>query len=215
MKKLFLLVLLLIPLSSVLAVDNADDEYARMPVKFVNCLSSTSLYVENDSKKFRLRLLAIDTEDGELNREIEEYVCSTVKNAQKLEIQYDRASSKKDKYNRDLVWLYVDDVTLQELLLARGYGQVNFIQGEYANLDHLCSIQRTSIINKLGIWNYPDIEEAYCQSGLDIHSDNPITNASQTEDIKKYDTHKLYYLIFLNALIILLLLSFKIRKVGI
>ena len=92
----------------------------RVSVKFEACVDGDTIKVILDDKKTTVRFLAIDTPEtvhptkGEqpFGKEASNYTCDKVKNAKKLEIEYDEGSTKTDKYNRALGWVFIDDTLL-------------------------------------------------------------------------------------------------------
>ncbi|MGX9136193.1 thermonuclease family protein [Rummeliibacillus sp. JY-2-4R] len=58
------------------------------------------------------------------------YTCSKLKNAKKIQSQYD--GPKKDKYGRTLVWVFVDGKLLQESLVKKGYVEKSYDYGTYS-----------------------------------------------------------------------------------
>ncbi|MDE5629981.1 MAG: thermonuclease family protein [Bacilli bacterium] len=213
MKKAVLLFISLIVLTT-----NTHAEEVTMPkedkkeVTLVNCLSSTNSWYEVDGKVKRIRLLAYDPEDGSLSSEIDEYACSLLKNAKKIEVEYDLRALEKDKYNRELAWVYVDGKLLQDILIQKGYGQVNYVTSDYKYLSDLCASEKNAIIDKLGIWNYPNIKEQYCKSGIDIN--NALQEQQKAdEEEESFNVRTLHYLLFINSGIVLLcLLLIRLKR---
>lgn len=200
---LFISLVVLIPSAKADELINRIQE--KKEVSLINCLSSTTSWFSVDGKVRRIRLLAYDSEDGELNQEIDNYACSLLKGANKIEVEYDAKALKKDKYNRELAWIYVDGKLLQEELIEKGFGQVNYVNSEYKYLDNLCESEKSALTNLLGIWNYPNIKEKYCKSGVTIKN-NQNYEEEQEEEKLIYDVKNLYYLLFINSGIVLLAL---------
>ena len=144
------------------------DTPIKIETKLINCTSSSNIWMSIDGNDTRINLLAYDKEDGNLNSEIDKYICDTLSNAKKIEIEYDEKITTTDKYNRVQVWLYVDDKLFQNELISKGYGQVNYILDDYKYLTELCNTQKLAISNSLGIWNYEGIKESYCKSGIKV-----------------------------------------------
>lgn len=206
MKKVVLLFISLMFLaSSVNADESVNQVQERKEITLINCLSSTTSWFSIDGNVTRIRLLAYDPEDGKLNQEIDDYACSLLKNANKIEVEYDSKSLKKDKYNRELAWVYIDGKLLQDELIKKGYGQVNYVNSDYKYLNNLCESEKEALTNKSGIWTYPDIKEKYCKSGIDIKN-NQNQKSEQKEESITYDVRNLYYLLFINSGIVLLTL---------
>ncbi len=206
MKRAVLLFISLIVFTSYVYADEVKTPILeKIEIKLVNCESAMTSWYELDGNIKIIRPLAYDSEDGDLNQEIDNYACSLLKNAQKIEIEYDLRALEKDKYNRDLAWIYVDGKLLQEELIQKGYGQVNYVTADYQYLNNLCEVEKTAISQKRGVWNYPQIKEKYCKSGIDINNTNKEEDKQITEE-KKYDLKNLYYLLFIDSGIILLTL---------
>ena len=114
-----------------------------------------------DNKKTTVRFLAIDTPEtvhptkGEepYGKEASNYTCDKVKNAKKLELEYDEGSTKTDKYSRALAWVFVDDNLLQKDLVSLGYAKVAYLYGDYKYTDELKEIEKTAKSKKLGVWS--------------------------------------------------------------
>lgn len=206
MKKAVLLFISLIFFTTNALADEVENPVLeKKEVKLVNCEGATTSWYEVDDNIKRIRLLAYDPDNGDLNLEIDEYACNKLKNAKKIEIEYDQKALEKDKYNRELAFIYVDGSLLQEELIKKGYGQVNFITAEYQHLTTLCEAEKSAILSKSGIWNYAGIKESYCKSGININNtEEEIKEETLTE--KEYNMRDLYYLLFIDSGIVLLVL---------
>lgn len=162
MKKYLLLIILFLPLMVV----NAEE---KQEVTLVKCVDGDTATFSLNGEDVKFRFLAIDTPETvhptkgeeEGGKAASEYTCEALTNASKIEILYDEKSSKTDKYGRGLAWIYVDDVLLQEDLVAQGYAEVAYIYGNYSLVPYLCEVQSKAKEAKLGIWS-TDREEGYC-----------------------------------------------------
>ncbi len=138
----------------------------RVSVKFESCVDGDTIKVILDDKKTTVRFLAIDTPEtkhptkGEqpFGKEASNYTCDKVKNAKKLEIEYDKGSSKVDKYDRALGWIFVDDSLLQKELISLGYAKVAYLYGDYKYTDELKEEESIAKSKKLGIWSLNEEE---------------------------------------------------------
>ena len=184
------------------------DTPIKIETKLINCTSSSNIWMSIDGKDTRINLLAYDKEDGNLNSEIDKYICDTLSNAKKIEIEYDEKITTTDKYNRVQVWLYVDDKLFQNELISKGYGQVNYILDDYKYLTELCNTQKLAISNSLGIWNYEGIKESYCKSGIKVGEKIEDKKDEETT-IKRYDTKTIYLILVFSSGIVLLLLIMR------
>ena len=133
----------------------------KVAVKFEGCVDGDTIKVMLDNKKTTVRFLAIDTPEtvhptkGEepYGKEASNYTCDKVKNAKKLELEYDEVSTKTDKYSRALAWVFVDDNLLQKDLVSLGYAKVAYLYGDYKYTDELKEIEKTAKSKKLGVWS--------------------------------------------------------------
>ena len=207
-KILFFILISLILIPQVKAEDETLDDNNKIDIELIKCDSISNIWVNISDEVKRIHLLAFEMESGYLDNEINQYVCNTLNNATSLQIEYD--IKKNDKYNRELVYLYVDDSMLQEKLLKNGFGQVNNVQGDYKYLTSFCDIQKEAIIKKIGIWNYPNIAEKYCNSGVEIGS---YYKEEKNETEKKvFPIKNLRFMVFLNSGILLLVILLKRNK---
>lgn len=133
----------------------------RVSVKFEACVDGDTIKVILDDKKTTVRFLAIDTPEtvhptkGEqpFGKEASNYTCNKVKNAKKLEIEYDEGSTKTDKYNRTLGWVFIDDTLLQKDLVSLGYAKVAYLYGDYKYTEDLKKEESIAKSKKLGVWS--------------------------------------------------------------
>ena len=157
--------------------------YAKETVKFSDCVDGDTIKVLLDNKEYTARLLAIDTPESVhptkeveyYGKEASDYTCNKIKNAKKIEIEYDDNSDKMDKYDRLLVWVFIDNVLLQKDLVENGYAKVAYIYDDYKYTSELETAQEQASAKNIGIWN----EEAKSK----YNSDNNIT-----EDITDDET---------------------------
>lgn len=138
---------------------------SKIEVKLEKCVDGDTAWFILDNETIKTRFLAIDTpeytkEIEKYGKESSEYTCTLLTNANKIEIEYDSNSDKLDKYNRHLVWVFVDNKLLQEKLLEKGYANIEYIYGEYKYLDNLYKIENQAKKNKVGIWN-DEVEPNY------------------------------------------------------
>ena len=210
MKKIIMLISLLFLTTNVYATELEEkpiDEITPIGVQanLVRCTTSTNIWLNIKGEDTRVVLLAYGKEEGELNRDIDTYICDTLTNAKQIFVEYDDAVTGLDNYNRTPVWIRVDGILLQDLLIKNGYGQVNYIQGDYKYLEQLCETQKYAISASLGVWNYPEIKEVYCKSGIKVGEKIEEEKEEITEE-KRYDLKKLYFILVIDSGIVLLLL---------
>lgn len=129
-------------------------------VTLSKCVDGDTARFILDEEEVRARFLAIDTPESvhpNINPEVygkdaSEYTCKLLTNATKIELEYDDNSDKQDKYNRELVWVFVDGELLQEKLISVGYAEVKYLYGDYKYTEQLNKVQEKAKEDKLGIW---------------------------------------------------------------
>lgn len=136
----------------------------KIEVKFSKCVDGDTIKLKINGKKERVRLLAIDTPESVTpNKPVEAYgkeasnlTCDLVKNANKIEIEYDINSDKEDKYGRILAYVYVDGKMIQEELLSKGLARVAYLYSNYQYTEKFKELESVAKENKLGLWNLDD-----------------------------------------------------------
>lgn len=140
----------------------------RIKVVLDSCIDGDTANVLLDDNTIKIRFLAIDTPEtkhptiGEepFGREASEFTCNKLTNASKIEIEYDANSDKVDKYNRHLVWVWIDDYLLQDEIIKEGLAEVAYLYGDYKYTGTLEDHQTNAQVNKIGIWgDYVETKE--------------------------------------------------------
>lgn len=149
----------------------------RLEVIFNGCIDGDTANILLDDEEIKIRFLAIDTPEtkhptkGEepFGKAASEYTCSRLQNAKKIEIEYDSNSDKIDKYDRHLVWVWVDDYLLQDEIIKEGLAEVAYLYGDYKYTGTLEDHQSIAKVNKVGKWGEYEKKEAnYLIVGLII-----------------------------------------------
>lgn len=153
MKKIlfFMLILLLTPTIIL----------AKEEVYFSKCIDGDTANIIKDGEEIKIRMLAVDTPETKhptkgvepFGKEASTFTCNTLKNANKLEIEYDENSDKKDKYDRELVWLFADGNLIQESLVEKGLAKVAYLYDDYKYTDILLIKEKEAKKKKFGIWS--------------------------------------------------------------
>lgn len=133
----------------------------KKTVYFSDCIDGDTAKVLLNNKEIKIRFLAIDT--PEVNHpkkgkepygsEASAYTCNALKKAKKIEIEYDSNSSKFDKYNRHLVWVFVDNNLLQSSLIDKGLAKVAYLYDDYKYTSILEAKELIAKKNHIGVWN--------------------------------------------------------------
>ena len=191
--------------------NEVDNETEKIQVTF-------SKKVDGDTAKFKLngeiitvRFLGIDTPEtvhptkGEepYGKEASNFTEEKLKNATKIELEYDKNSSKTDKYERHLAWIWVDDILLQNELVKNGLAKTYMLQDNYKYADVLQESEQEAKSQKLNIWsNEGDEVESQTKSNADNES------SSETEE---YTTTEIIIMICVFAIGVIFKISKKKR----
>lgn len=155
MKKILVFILFFISTTIVNAETNT------FSVEFSKCVDGdTAKFIYKDNE-ITARFLAIDTpetvhptkEIEEYGKDASEYTCNELKKAKKIKLEYDEEAEKTDKYDRHLVWVFVDNNLLQTKLVNKGYASIAYVYGDYKYIEDLKIAEKNAKENKIGIWN--------------------------------------------------------------
>jgi len=150
--------------------------------------------IDGDSAKFKdsagvvstYRFLAIDapnvshpTKGAEpWGKEASEYVCNTLASSQKIVLEFDPNAPTSDGYDCEFVWVFVDDVLLQEQLVSLGYAKIAYVYGDYQYMSLLQEKEELAKSKKIGIWS-EDLSEEKEEVEVSTESDNSSKNFFQ------------------------------------
>ena len=149
-------------------IDNSNT--TKIEVKYSKSVDGYTAKFELDGKEITVRFLGIDTPEtvhptkGEepYGKEASNYTKGKLENAHKIEIEYDENASETDKYERPLVWVWVDDTLLQEELISNGLARTYMLQDNYKYAWILQENEEKAQEEKVGIWS----EEAKTQENV-------------------------------------------------
>jgi len=205
MKKIFTVILFFMCISLVSA--------EKIEVKFSDCVDGdTAKFIYND-EEITARFLAIDTPETvhptkgeeEFGKEASDYTCKKIKEAKEIILEYDEDSDKLDKYNRHLVWVFVDDSLLQEKLVIKGYASVAYLYGDYKYTDKLEEAEQEAEENNLGIWSIKEEQSDEKTEEQDHTNSKENKTNSYIEEYKEY-------IILIGALILVSAFNLKSKS---
>lgn len=113
-----------------------------------------------EEASIKARFLLIDT--PELNKapysqEAKDRVEELFQQAENIQIQYH--GNRKDQYGRDLVYVWLDGILLQEILVTEGLAIARYIDGfvyDSAHVDTIYASQDYALRNKANVWDDGD-----------------------------------------------------------
>jgi len=148
-KVLIFLLLFLIPFNI--------NAYQREEVTLNKCVDGDTAWFNLNDEVIKTRFLAINTPEStnkieEYGKEASEFTCELLENSTKIEIEYDENSDKLDKYDRHLVWIFVDNKLLQQKLVENGLAEIKYVYGDYKYLDILNESLVIAKKNKINMW---------------------------------------------------------------
>lgn len=185
-KKIILIMILILFFSNVTLVSakkKSTRSNEKIQVTLEKCVDGDTARFMYKKSNIKARFLAIDTPESvhptkkvePFGKEASKYTCDMLSNAKKIVLEYDINSDKTDKYDRHLVWVFVDDVLLQEELVSNGYAKIKYVYGDYKYLDELKKEEQIAKENRIGVWS------------LDDESSSSNTNASNSDNSASYD----------------------------
>lgn len=185
-KKVILIMILILFFSNVTLVSakkKSTRSNEKIQVTLEKCVDGDTARFMYKKSNIKARFLAIDTPESvhptkkvePFGKEASKYTCDMLSNAKKIVLEYDINSDKTDKYDRHLVWVFVDDVLLQEELVSNGYAKIKYVYGDYKYLDELKKEEQIAKENRIGVWS------------LDDESSSSNTNASNSDNSASYD----------------------------
>ena len=162
MKKLYIIILIAFIFST--------NSVKALSASFSKCIDGDTANFKIGEEIKKARFLAIDTpeikhgnkEADPYGNEAKNFTCNLLKNAKKITLEYDKNSDKTDKYGRVLVWVFVDDILLQEKLVENGLAKVAYLYGDYKYTDVLKKKESFAKKNNIKIWSeYKDDYSEY------------------------------------------------------
>ena len=185
----------------------------EIEVKLSKCVDGdTAKFIYKD-EVITARFLAIDTPEsvhptiGEepYGKEASNYTCSTLEKAEEIVLEFDSNSDKTDKYDRYLVWVFVDGKLLQKQLISKGYAEVAYLYDDYKYTDELEKAQEKAKAKKVGIWSDEVVKEIKKEEIIE-------GNESSINNVYDEKYSNVVFIAVIIALIIIFIFSEKGRK---
>ena len=141
--------------------NNTGNSTNKVKVKLVSTVDGDTAKFEMNGEQITVRFLGINTKetvDPEIGeeawgKEASDFTKEKLQNANKIELEFDSSSDEKDKYDRYLAWIWVDDELLQNLLVENGLAENYMLQNNYKYAGTLQESEEMAKNNKLGIWS--------------------------------------------------------------
>ncbi len=157
MKKLLIILTII---SIVLPFKVIAKDLSSDTVTLNNCVDGNSARFMLGLNEIKVKFLGIEAEEkikddetDEINESlVSDYVCSVLKSAKTIKIEYEPNIDKEDKYGRIQAWVFVDGILLQEDLVKNGYARIMYVNDDFTYLEKLKEAQNFAKDNKLGVW---------------------------------------------------------------
>ena len=138
-----------------------DGDTNKIEVELVEAVDGDTVKFKMNGKQITVRFLGINTKETvhpeigeeEWGKEASDFTKEKLKNATKIELEFDDIADKKDKYDRYLAWIWIDDELLQNLLVENGLAETYMLQNNYKFAGILQESEEIAKNNKLGIWS--------------------------------------------------------------
>lgn len=133
-------------------------------VEFIAANDGDTVSVKMDGQKQRVRFLMIDTPEMNYGKgdpmpyaeEAKQLTTQLLEEAKSVQLLFDKGP-RTDKYDRLLAYIFVDGVSLHELLLNEGLAAVRYVNKPNNSLEEeLLEIQQQAEAKKLNIWAHPN-----------------------------------------------------------
>lgn len=132
----------------------------RKEVQYIESIDGDTAKFKIDGEQITVRFLGIDTPETvhptkgeeEYGKEASNYTKERLQNANKIELEYEQ-TALKDKYERDLAWIWVDDELLQEKLISSGLAKTSELPNTYKYAWILQEQEEKAKEEKIGIWS--------------------------------------------------------------
>ena len=133
-------------------------------VEFISANDGDTVSVKMDGQKQRVRLLMIDTPEMNYDKgdpmpyaeAAKQLTTQLLEDAKSVQLLFDKGP-EADKYDRLLAYVFVDGVSLHEVLLNEGLAAVRYVNKPNNTLeDELREIQQEAEAKKLNIWAHPN-----------------------------------------------------------
>lgn len=186
-----------------------EQETEKVQVEYVEGVDGDTAKFKMNGEEITVRFLAVDTpESVHPTKEVEAYGVEAsnftkqkLENAQKIELEFDNNSDKKDKYNRYLAWVWVDGELLQNLLVEEGLGKVAYLYGDYKYTSILQESEQIAKEKGLNIWADGNYEQEVNEGNTNTEGNSNSINTDNTVPNYLYELLAAITLIIVGTII--------------
>lgn len=131
----------------------------KIKAEFDHAIDGDTIAIKVNNSRKTVRLLLVDTpESKKPNTPVQPYAIEAARYTESLvktcdmSIQYD-TKGKKDRYGRDLVYLYCGNTMINESLVKQGYARVGYVYQQKDYLDKMLAAEKKAKQQGLKIWS--------------------------------------------------------------
>ena len=180
---------------------NHEESSNKIEVELVGTVDGDTAKFKMNGEQITVRFLGINTKetvDPEIGeeawgKEASNFTKEKLENATKIELEFDSSADEKDKYNRYLAWIWVDDKLLQNSLVESGLAENYMLKNNYKYAGILQESEENAKNNKLGIWS--------------DETNNIQNNENNTIEVNKTDIEDNNILYMIMSITIVLIIS--------
>lgn len=152
----------------------------------------TAKFIMED-KEITVRFLAVDTPESKhptkgeepFGKEASNYTKERLEKAKEIYLEFDYNSDEKDKYDRYLAWIWVDDILLQKDLVKHGLARVAYLYADYKYTPELQVEEKIAKENKLKIWGLDENENTVDEENFiqkEVSAENIVSNTINQDE---------------------------------
>ena len=180
---------------------NHEESSNKIEVELVGTVDGDTAKFKMNGEQITVRFLGINTKetvDPEIGeeawgKEASDFTKEKLENATKIELEFDSSTDEKDKYNRYLAWIWVDDELLQNSLVESGLAENYMLKNNYKYAGILQESEENAKNNKLGIWS--------------DETNNIQNNENNTIEGNKTDINLLYMIMSITIVLIISIIN--------
>lgn len=160
MKKIVFGIILVVVLMIIYQLFHHDIQTELNNTRLDYCIDDDTAQFILNEQSIRVRFISVDTpemsyENPDLREEHAQeaatYTCHHLTSAQNIKLE-NEPSIVQDKYERYLMWVWVDGVLLQEQIVQQGYSKIDFRNKNTLHFKKLIEAQEKAIDTESGLW---------------------------------------------------------------
>lgn len=130
-------------------------------VTYVKTIDGDTVVLMVNNQQEKVRLLFVDTPESvkpntpiqRYSLEAKQFTQQQLERASQITIVFDTTHAKRDKYNRLLAHVFVDEALLSLQLVEKGFAKVRYAKGNETYYTDLLQAQQRSKEKGIGIWS--------------------------------------------------------------